>query len=110
LNEQEIIARLVDDAEESLETMGYIGLHEFIWSLRGYGFDLDRTQSMVIVEAVYEVIRASRDLSLKWTRWPVSPGAWWDASADVDLEFDIDPEANVATPFLLLVEQRPSRG
>lgn len=94
---------LLVDLEAALAVQGYVGLYEFAWTLRGYDRGLTAAQIKAISAELYPTFVDRFDLRLMWSRWPTDLEKAWPAAPDVELDFDLDPDAPVTEPFLILL-------
>ena len=100
---QPVRDELLADLEETLEAQGYLPMHDFSWTLRGYELGLTPQQIESISAEVYEVLTAKTPLRLVWNVWPKDLEGAWNADDATELDFDLDPDRPTGTPLLLLV-------
>ncbi|MGZ4455382.1 MAG: hypothetical protein ACXVWZ_13660 [Nocardioides sp.] len=106
--DEKLVAALLDEVEETLDAEGLVGLHDFGWTLRGLRPDLGGDAWLTTCQEAYRHLRARRPLELGWTTWQdFGSGARVTvARDDTPLDFDLDPDAPVDTPMLVLVPAR----
>ena len=99
---------LLMDLEETLEGEGYIPLYDFAWTLRGYEIGLDAEQIERISQVVYAEVRERHPLRLVWSNWPIDLTNAQPVTADIKLDFDLDPEGSPRGRLLVLVPADPT--
>ncbi|MFB9313349.1 hypothetical protein [Nocardioides plantarum] len=103
---QAVRDELLADLEETLESQGYLPMHDFAWTLRGYELGLTPQEIQSISAEVYELLIAKTPSRLMWNVWPKDLDGAWDADAGTEPDFDLDPDRPKGIPLLMLVPRR----
>ena len=98
--------RLVVDLEETIEGQGWLPMYDFMWTLRGYDLDLTTEQMLSLCADVHAELIVKHRLRLVWTNWPIDIDDAWTAGPGTKLDFDLDPDASVDEPLLVLIPGR----
>ena len=95
---------VTEDLEETFGAEGMLPLYQVGWSMSGsVPRDDDRFDAMC--RGAFDAFRARHPgLQLVWTRWPIDLAEARPASPGTAIDLDLDPEAPVDTPMLVLVD------
>ena len=87
---------------EDLE--GMLPLYQVGWSMSG-SVPRDDVRFESLCREAFGVFQGAHPgLQLVWTRWPIDLAEAWPASPGTAIDLDLDPEAPVDTPMLVLVD------
>ena len=103
MNTESYLAEFLDDIDETLQAEGMILVGHFVWILRGMERGLSDAQMQALSEQAYPVVRERYRTRLMWSGWPIDLASAKPASESTALAFDLDPDASVHTPVLVLV-------
>jgi hypothetical protein len=98
-----LLQEFLDDIDETLEAEGMMLIGHFVWILRGRERGLSDTQMHELSHEAYAVVRERHRTRLVWSAWPPDLVTATPADETAPLEFDLDPDAPVDTPVLVLV-------
>ena len=95
---------VTEDLEETFDAEGILPLYQVGWSMSGsVPRGDDRFDAMC--RGAFDAFRARHPgLQLVWTQWPTDLADARPASPGTAIDLDLDPEAPVDTPMLVLVD------